>query len=138
MRRAGNSGADAQAAVSWVLYDGGCAKCTALAKRFRRALRCRGYVTAPLQSLWVPAALHMTPAHLLEEMRVLTARGEVFGGADALLHLAREFWWAQPLVWFSNLPRARWLLHSAYRWLAAHRHCSSTGCTREVRNVAGD
>lgn len=129
MQREATTVSEAQAPVSWVLYDASCAKCTALAARFRRPLRRRGYVTAPLQSLWAPAALGMLPTELLKEMRVLTARGERFGGADALLHLAREFWWARPLAWLALLPGARRVLRATYAWIAAHRHCTASGCS---------
>jgi predicted DCC family thiol-disulfide oxidoreductase YuxK len=120
---------DAQARAAWVLYDASCARCAAWARRFRAPLRRRGFLIAPLQSLWVPAALNLSTEELLVEMRVLTADGRVLGGADAMIHLAEYIWWARPLHWLAQVPEVRGLLCRVYRWVAAHRHCSARGCS---------
>ena len=119
---------EAQAPVSWVLYDADCPRCRAWAARFRNILRRRGFLVAPLQSLWVPAVLNLGPAELLAEMRVLTAHGPALGGADAMVFLAGQIWWARPVHWLAQLPGMRRILRAAYRWLAAHRHCDSGTC----------
>ncbi len=120
---------DKQVPANWVLYDGACSKCTALAQFFRPALRRRGFLMAPLQSLWVPSALGMGPRELLQRMRVFTAHGELYSGADAVLYLARLIWWAWPLWVLAKLPGAKPALNALYGWIAMHRHCASGGCT---------
>ena len=119
---------DRQVPANWVLYDGDCRRCTATAHFFRATLRRRGFLTAPLQSLWVPSALGMGPRELLQEMRVFTAHGELHSGAVAVVFLARRIWWAWPLWAAAQMPGAMRVLGAAYRWVAAHRHCSSTSC----------
>lgn len=120
---------DKQVPANWVLYDASCPRCTAWALRFRSTLKHRGFLVAPLQSLWVPSALGIGPRELLREMRVFTARGELYSGADALVYLARCIPWASPLWAAAQLPGMRRLLRAAYRWLAARRHCTTATCT---------
>lgn len=57
-------------------------------------------------------------------MRVLTRDGCVFGGADAVIFLARQVWWMRPLAWIARLPGATAVLRSLYRRVAARRHCA--------------
>jgi predicted DCC family thiol-disulfide oxidoreductase YuxK len=67
----------------------------------------------------------MERKELLRELRFLLADGSQFGGADAVLAVAREIWWARPLVWLSKLPGMTRLLREGYRWFAAHRSCTT-------------
>src|SRR5207245_5341784 len=60
-----------------------------LARRLRRVLEPRGYAVAPLQAPRVQELLGLPPDKLLLEMRGLTSGGEVIGGADAIVFLAR-------------------------------------------------
>lgn len=119
---------DAQAPAAWVLYDGDCPRCAAAARRFRHVLRRRGFLTAPLQSLWVPAVLNLSSAELLREMRVLTAGGELYGGAEAVIYLAQRIWWGWPLYALARIPGMRRVFHAAYRWFVAHRACTTASC----------
>lgn len=112
-------------AADWVFYDGECEFCRSLARRFRSTLRRRGFGLAPLQDPRVATLLGLPANLLLQEMRVLTAEGEVLGGAQAVTFLARKIWWAWPVYAAAKLPGMRPLLHAAYRWVADHRHCSS-------------
>ncbi len=115
--------------AGWLVYDGDCALCTRLVRWFRRPLERRAYAFVPLQAPWIAARLHISygvpPEDLLKEMRVLTADGRCLGGADAVLHLAREIWWTWPLWLLAKLPRMRALLDAGYRTVATHRHCVS-------------
>lgn len=114
--------------MNWVLYDAACRYCTALARWARPLLRRRGFVLAPLQSLWVPAALGILPRELLKELRVFTSDGRLYGGADAVVFLARRIWWAWPLWAVAQIPGALRPLGALYRWIAAHRFCGSAAC----------
>lgn len=119
---------DRQVPANWVLYDGECSRCTGAALFFRDTLRRRGFLIAPLQSLWVPSALGMGPRELLQAMRVFTSTGKLYSGADAVVYLARRIGWAWPLWALAQLPGVMPVLRALYRWAAAHRHCGSGMC----------
>jgi predicted DCC family thiol-disulfide oxidoreductase YuxK len=108
----------------WILYDRDCSFCRELALRFETVLAKRGFHFEPLQHQWVQRRLNLTRQEALEEMRVLTSTGEVFGGADAVILLARQIWWAAPLAFLARSPFVHTLLHRLYRWVAAHRTCA--------------
>jgi predicted DCC family thiol-disulfide oxidoreductase YuxK len=114
---------EASGVKGWVLFDGQCAFCTNLVRRFTPLLHRYHFELAPLQTPWVRERLAVTDKDLLSEMRFLTAQGEVHGGADALICIARQIWWSRPLGWLASLPLIRAGLHEAYRWIARHRHC---------------
>ncbi len=117
-----------RARAGWVFFDADCSFCTALARRLRRVLEPRGYAVAPLQAPRVQELLGLPPDKLLLEMRVLTSGGQVIGGADAIVFLARGIWWAWPLYAAAQLPGVRAVLRAGYRWIAARRRCSSATC----------
>jgi predicted DCC family thiol-disulfide oxidoreductase YuxK len=117
-----------RASSGWVFFDGSCPFCTSMVRRFAPVLKPRGYGFAPLQDPRVQELLALPPEQLLLEMRVLTPAGQVLGGADAVVFLAREIWWAWPLFVIAHLPGMRPLLHVGYRWIAARRSCSSGAC----------
>ncbi len=108
----------------WILFDRDCSFCRELALRFENVLAKRGFCFEPLQQKWVQRRLKLTRDEALEEMRVLTSAGEIFGGADAVVALARQIWWATPLAFLARLPFVHALLHRLYRWVAAHRTCA--------------
>lgn len=112
----------------WVLFDGDCPWCVGWARRAGGALARRGFALAPLQTPWVRARLGLAEGVRPEEMAVLTAQGRVLGGADALLELARHFWWARWVRGLARLPGVLPLLHAAYRWGAARRPCANGAC----------
>ena len=114
----------------WILYDGDCRSCTASARRFDRTFRRRGFLFLPLQTNWVMKRLDLEPGAPLEEMRVLTSDGRDIGGADVVIFLARQIWWAWPFAALARLPGMHKLLDRGYRWIAAHR-----GCDHIVRNL---
>jgi alginate O-acetyltransferase complex protein AlgI len=114
--------AEAVSSRGWIFYDRDCSFCRELALRFENAFAKRGFYFEPLQHEWVQRRLNMTGEEALEEMRVLTKTGEIFGGADAVIFLSRQLWWARPLAFLARLP----FVHAQrlYRWVAAHRTCA--------------
>src|SRR5438552_1621572 len=134
--RPGGLGAAAPRADSfggWILYDGDCSSCTASARRFDRIFRRRGFLFLPLQTDWVMKRLDLEPGAPLEEMRVLTSNGRDIGGADAVIFLGRQIWWARPFVALARLPGTHKLFDRGYRWIAAHRGCDHIGCSLKER-----
>jgi predicted DCC family thiol-disulfide oxidoreductase YuxK len=118
----------------WVFFDRDCSVCTSLARRFRRPLETRGYGLAALQDPRVQALLALPPAELLSEMRVATADGKIYGGAKAIVYLARQIWWAWPFYAVAMLPGVPRILDACYRWFADHRTCSSGTCSLSPRD----
>jgi len=115
-------------AHGWLFFDGQCGYCTRLARWLAPSLRRRGFAVAPLQDSRVGALLGLSTTDLLRELRFLLSDGTQFGGADAVLAVAREIWWARPLVWLAHLPGMKTLLKSGYRWVASNRNCVAAGC----------
>jgi predicted DCC family thiol-disulfide oxidoreductase YuxK len=117
-----------RASRGWVFFDRDCPTCTSLARRFRRTLEARGFGLAALQDPRAQALLALPPEELLREMRVATSEGQILGGADAVIYLARQIWWAWPLYPAAKLPGVLRLLGIGYRWIADHRTCRSGVC----------
>ncbi len=136
--RAGSMEATAPRADScrdWILYDGDCRSCAGSAKRFERIFRRRGFLFLPLQTDWVMKRLDLEPGAPLEEMRVLTSDARDLGGANAVIFLGRQIWWAWPFVALARLPGMHKLLDRGYRWIAAHRGCDHITCEIKERRL---
>lgn len=112
----------------WIFYDGDCGFCTAAVKRFEGPFTRRGFRFLPFSMPWVQERLGLRPGQTPDEMRVLTSDHQDFGGADAVIYLARQLWWTWPLFLLAQIPGARRVLHRAYRWVAAHRGCRQGAC----------
>jgi predicted DCC family thiol-disulfide oxidoreductase YuxK len=116
------------AARGWVFFDRDCSICISLARRFRRTFEKRGFGLAALQDPRVAALLALPPDQLLREMRVVTSEGGIYGGAEAIVYLAGQVWWAWPLFVAAKVPGVLRILDTGYRWFADHRHCASGTC----------
>jgi predicted DCC family thiol-disulfide oxidoreductase YuxK len=117
--------------AGWVFYDGRCGLCTGSVRRFGRLLRRHHFALAPLQAPWVIKRLALTHDELLLEMRLLTRDGDLLGGADALMAIARQIWWLRPVAWLARIPLARVWMRKAYRQLALRRYCLGGACVAE-------
>ncbi len=118
-------------ARAWLFFDAECGFCTRIARWLAPILARRGIGVAPLQDPRVGALLGLSREELLVEMRVLMADGTPCGGADAAVALAREIWWARPLVWLASVPGVMGVLRRGYRWVAARRSCAGAICATE-------
>ena len=118
----------------WVLYDAACPLCCDLMKRFPNTLEASAFRLAPLQAPWVRELLDLPADQLLAEMCVLTRKGRILAGADALVYVANDIsakrrpWWAWLLVAASSLPLGMPVLRSGYRWIALRRQCRPGVC----------
>jgi len=121
-------------ARGWLFFDAQCSFCTRLAHWLEPVLAQRGFAVAPLQDPRVGALLGMPRQELLRELRFLHSDGRQSEGANAVLAVAREIWWANPLVWLAAIPGALPLLHAGYRWVAAQRNCVAvtTACNDQT------
>jgi predicted DCC family thiol-disulfide oxidoreductase YuxK len=118
-------------ARGWLFFDANCKFCTRFARWLAPILQKRNLAVAPLQDPRVSELLGMTREELLHEIRFLLSDGTQFGGADAIVSLAKEISWAAPLVWFSNFPGGKRLLRAWYRRFAARRSCAAVSCPLE-------
>jgi predicted DCC family thiol-disulfide oxidoreductase YuxK len=122
---------DEERSVASVFYDADCRFCVKTARRFERVLTRRRFELVPLQIPGASAELGVPGDQLLAEMRLRSHDGTVFGGAAAVVEIARRIWWAWPLWALSRLPAAMRLMCATYRWIARRRSCTSGAC--EIR-----
>jgi len=115
-------------AKGWLFFDAECGFCTRIARWTAPILAPRGFAVAPLQDPRVGALLGLSREELLRELRFLLSDGRQYGGADAVVAVAREIRWALPLVWISNVPGVMELFHAGYRWIAKQRSCAAANC----------
>jgi predicted DCC family thiol-disulfide oxidoreductase YuxK len=115
-------------ARGWLFFDAECRFCTRTARWIAPILERRGMALAPLQDPRVGALLGLPREDLMREMQFLLSDGSRFGGADAAVALAREIWWARPLLWISKIPGMMEILRKGYRWVAASRSCAAVSC----------
>ena len=117
----------------WVFYDGECALCRSWARRSARLLARRGFSLAPLQAPWVRERLRLDAGAPLTKMRLLLTDGRNFGGADAVVEIARRIWWARPIAWLAHVPGMPRLMRNGYAHIAANRHCIGGACRTPIR-----
>ncbi len=115
-------------ARGWLFFDAECVFCTRMARWLWPILERRGLAVAPLQDPRVGDLLGLPRAELLRELRFLLSDGTQFGGADAVLAVAREIWWALPLVWLAKIPGMIGHLRRGYCWFAGRRNCAAVHC----------
>jgi predicted DCC family thiol-disulfide oxidoreductase YuxK len=115
-------------ARGWLFFDAECKFCTRIARWLAPILERRGMALAPLQDPRVGDLLGLSREELMLEMQFLLSDGSRFGGADAAVALAREIWWAWPLVWVSRIPGMMEILRKGYRWIAGRRSCAAISC----------
>ena len=114
-----------------LLYDAACPLCVAWAERFRGWLRRHGICLLALQAPGVAERLGLSGGDLLKEMRLLTAAGRVYGGAEAVSQIARQTWWGWPLFALSRTPGVMPLFARLYRRIAQRRNCDGGACQRK-------
>jgi predicted DCC family thiol-disulfide oxidoreductase YuxK len=102
--------------------------CRHSATRFDARLRRMGYDILPIQTPWVAEKIGREIAENPKEMLLLTPDGKLFGGADAYLQMARQFWWTRWLVPIGNFRPVHFVLEKIYQWIARHRHGISDRC----------
>jgi len=127
------SSCDGQRFIGDVFYDADCSFCVRVIRRFEPVLSRHDFRVLPLQSLDARERLGLRDDELLEEMRLRLEDGTVFGGADAVVEIARRVSWAWPLWALSRLPGVMPLMQGAYREFAARRGCRSESCRTGAR-----
>jgi len=111
-----------------IFYDAECRLCRAGANRLKGVLARRQMELVPLQSPGTSTLLGVREDQLLVEMRLRLRDGRVFGGATAVVEIARRIWWAYPLWVVSRIPGAMRPMNAMYRWVARNRSCLNDAC----------
>jgi predicted DCC family thiol-disulfide oxidoreductase YuxK len=117
-------------ARGWLFYDAECGFCTRTARWLAPILARRGIAITALQDPRVAALLGLPREELVREIKLVMDDGAVTGGADAMVALAQQIWWAAPVVWFAKIPGGMDAMRKWYRGLAEHRKCAATRCVR--------
>jgi predicted DCC family thiol-disulfide oxidoreductase YuxK len=118
----------------WILYDGGCGFCFRWVHLWKKVVEPRGFAVKSLQAASADGTLNIPQEKLLDDIRVLTRRGQQESGANAYLYVARRIWWAWPFYAIFRLPGFNWMLWAAYRWFNRNRHRISRHCPLPARS----
>jgi predicted DCC family thiol-disulfide oxidoreductase YuxK len=109
-----------------VCYDGDCSICTGFVARWGHRMRRAGFRLATLQSPVIQQRLNLrgTP----DEMKLITARGQVVGGAEAVVAIAEGLGFPHDLANVARTPIVMSLLRHLYAVVAKHRSCANDVC----------
>jgi predicted DCC family thiol-disulfide oxidoreductase YuxK len=114
---------DSKANTDTIIYDGNCTFCQRQVARLRALDRRKRLSYISLHDPQVAARWpELTHEDLMRQMYVISHRGEIFGGPDAVRYLSRRLpslWWLAPLV---HVPVLRGLGNTLYRWVAQRRY----------------
>lgn len=117
-------------ARGWLFFDAECEFCARIAGWLREPMKHRGLAAAPLQDPRVADLLGLAPGQLRRVIRFVLTDGRQFLGAEAVLAIARELWWAPPFIFMSRVPGVLPAMHAGYRWIARRRKCPAAKCVR--------
>jgi predicted DCC family thiol-disulfide oxidoreductase YuxK len=122
-------------ARGWLFFDAECEFCTGIARWLTGPMKRRGLAVAPLQDPRVGSLLGLSPEELLRAIRFVLTDGTRYAGADAVLAVAGELWWARPLVWVAKVPGVMSVMRAGYRWVAQRRRCPAEHCALDQRAI---
>ncbi len=109
-----------------ICYDGECTLCTGLITRWGHRLRRAGFRLAPLQMPAIQRRLGLSG--IPDEMKLITADGQIIGGADAVIAIAEGLGLSHDLVEGARSPLVGPLLRQLYVVVAKHRRCAGGVC----------
>lgn len=115
-------------ARGWLFFDAECRFCTRIAAFLAAPIKRRGLGVAPLQDPRVGSLLGLRGDELLRAVRFVSEDGSQYAGADALLAVSRELWWALPIVWASKIPGVLSAMRAGYGWGVERWHCPARLC----------
>jgi predicted DCC family thiol-disulfide oxidoreductase YuxK len=110
-------------ARGWLFFDAECAFCTRIASWLAGPMRRKRLEVAPLQDPRVGALLGLPREQLLRAIRFVVSDGSQYSGADALLAVAQELWWAKPLVLLARVPGMLNVMRTGYLCGAQRWRC---------------
>ena len=105
-----------------VIYDGECSFCLRQIERIKRRDRRSRFEYVPRQSPGLDERFpRLADDDFNSGMRLITPRGEILVGADALYHIVRRLPIWENIAWIYRLPGLNTLARLAYRCIAANR-----------------
>ena len=108
--------------VTFLVFDGTCDFCTAIASGLRWLDRRRQLYIAPFQWEWVLEQTGLTVAECEQAAWAVTPDGARHRGADAInVALDGLIGWGQVCSKMYNLPLIRRVQDVCYQWIATHR-----------------
>ena len=116
-------------ARGWLFFDAECDFCVGIANWLMGPMKRRGLAVAPLQDPRVGSLLGLSQEELLRAICFVRTDGSRYIGVSAVLAVARELWWAWPLMWIARFPGMMSVMQAGYRWVARHRRCPAEHCT---------
>jgi predicted DCC family thiol-disulfide oxidoreductase YuxK len=111
----------------WVFYDSECPMCSNLTHNAKKLTAGQGLGFASLHSDWVKEKIKDVKEPL-KEMLILKPDGNIIGGADAMVHLARKIWFTRPIYWIYQIPGMKFVYKPVYAFIAKNRYCISKVC----------
>lgn len=111
-----------------IFYDATCGLCTGTIGRWQKTLQRAGFALEPLQGDHARSVLHFSGNAIPDEMKLQTTQGDILGGVDALLHIARRIWWCWPIWMVAQVPGVKGIFGMIYRRIARRRHKLSGVC----------
>lgn len=104
-----------------IFYDADCEKCQRNYARFGAMTERRGFSWAPIQDDRVREFLGLeNSSDRPPELKLLTRKGRLLGGWQAIAFVCKYVWWARPLWVLSRVPVVRSVLSAIFRWAVAH------------------
>ncbi len=126
-----------------VLYDGQCVFCT---KGIQNLKRLDLFKSLEFVSLHDPSTVtrfpDLTYEMKMDQMWVVSADGNRYGGADAVRYLSRRLPLLYPLAPLLHFPGTQWLWKKLYKFVAnrryriAGRNCSEGTCSLHAQRAA--
>ena len=114
-----------------IFYDASCGLCSEGYRKFGPMTERRGFSWAPLQDQRVREFLGLEGDELPSEMKLLTRKGRLLGGMDAIAFVCKYVWWLRPIWLLNRIPGVHGLMAVGYRWVARNRRKLSKTCRYE-------
>ena len=116
-------------ARGWLFFDAECRFCSGIATWLMGPMKRRGLAVAPVQDPRVGSLLGLSQGERRRAICFVRSNDRRYMGASAVLAVARELWWAWPLMGMARFPGMMSVIDSGYRWIARHRRCRAEHCT---------
>ena len=106
-----------------VFYDNSCSMCVGVTGWLSRIDHRKQFNLEPYQHSEILSSYpQISPADCKEEIHIITDRGKVMRGADAMFEIWRQTGhWTSPLAYILRLPPFIWLARPFYRLVAKNR-----------------